>query len=66
MKVIISIECDNAAFDTIDCGNEVARILRFVANHVEGCNVPLTRRHLDGLKLRDVSGNTVGSVTVEG
>ena len=60
MKFKLTITMDNAAFEDANNGYEVARILRELANRIEG--MELTRG--DSLSLRDSNGNTVGSVTV--
>jgi hypothetical protein len=57
VKVLVEIDCAGAAFDDADA--EVARILRGAAAVAE-CNVTLR----DGWSLRDVNGNTCGSVRV--
>lgn len=57
MRVTITIECDNAAFDETPAV-EVARILqRYAAKLREAYQ-------LEECKLRDVNGNTVGQVKV--
>jgi len=58
MKATISIEMDNAAFDPH--GAELARILRELADRVEG------RATADGqsYNLRDANGNRVGELSV--
>jgi hypothetical protein len=61
MDITITINCDNAAFSP-RAGYEVARILRRLANEFSECNAHL----VDGTKLRDINGNTVGIVKVEG
>lgn len=62
MRVTITLDCGNAAFDDAP-GYEVARILRQLADDAE--NVPgLPRQEWNGYKLRDVNGNTVGAVKV--
>jgi hypothetical protein len=64
MKVVIEIECDNAAFED-DPGLEVAKILLGLVNHLRNCRVVI-----DGpgpvMKLRDSNGNTVGSCKAVG
>lgn len=57
MKIEITISTDNAAF-TDDPG-ELDRVLRTVASKVEGLEPG------DSASLRDINGNTVGSVRVE-
>ena len=54
MKVSITINTDNAAFDGPELEGEVARILRMAANKI-----------IDGersFNLKDINGNTVGKV----
>lgn len=62
MKIIITIDTDNAAFEG-DPGFETARILRNIVSDLE-CP-PFEREHWHGYKLRDSNGNTVGSVKVQ-
>jgi hypothetical protein len=55
----LTIHTDSAAFDGADCGPELARILRGLADRLEsGTGIPL------GV-LRDVNGNKVGGWTHE-
>lgn len=61
MRIVLTIECDNAAFAE-DPGVEVVRILREAAEVVRFN--PL--RRIDGVPLRDINGNTVARFTVEG
>lgn len=60
MRVIITIDTDNAAFEGDNVGAETARILRDLADKVEYTNFVSTydRR----LALRDINGNTVGKM----
>lgn len=63
MEITISIRCDNEAFEGENCGSEVARILRKLADaidydHREGVAA------IGNAPLMDVNGNTVGKVTV--
>ena len=60
MKVIIEIECDNAAFDSWP-GGEVKRILNGIIPKLDDCKLEM----LDGSKLRDINGNTVGKLIVK-
>jgi hypothetical protein len=62
MKLTIEIALDNEAFGYGDDGSEVARILRRLANDMDGC--ALSARGWVA-KLRDVNGNTVGEARVE-
>lgn len=59
----LTIELDNSAFDGDDCGPELARILRDMADKVED----LPRRELGdyGSPPRDVNGNRVGQAWFE-
>jgi hypothetical protein len=59
LKIIITIKTDNSAFSD-DIDREVGRLLRVVAERQE------QGRTVDGSKLIDVNGNTVGSVKVTG
>lgn len=55
---VVRIETDNAAFEG-DRGTEIARILRKLANKVDGTDAD------SNVRLMDVNGNTVGSAGVE-
>jgi hypothetical protein len=35
MKLVITINCDNSAFNSNDCGRELARILQIVTDRVD-------------------------------
>jgi hypothetical protein len=59
MTLTITIKMDNAAFSE-DNGAEVARILAKFAREVESH----TLEPDDSYKLRDINGNTVGTVSV--
>lgn len=61
MKITITIETDNAAFERAPMF-EVARILDSAAARLKREGPP---DEGDSYKLRDVNGNTVGRVTVE-
>lgn len=52
-KVIISIETVNAAFDENE-GNELARILKEIAEKLENGSQPES--------IRDINGNKVGKI----
>jgi hypothetical protein len=56
MKVLIDIDCSNAAFEDFPDA-EVARILREAADKVSG-----PKKVGDSFALRDINGNTVGSL----
>jgi len=60
MKVRIGIRCDNAAFGGYS-GMEIARILRNLAEQVEGS----TNDDYESIILRDVNGNRVGTYESE-
>lgn len=68
MKMTVEITMDNAAFHAPseedepmgECGTEVARLLRHLANRVDDCNLP---DRTSGM-LVDYNGNTVGSWAV--
>lgn len=64
MRLSLYIDCDNAAFEGSGCGEEVARILRRLADEQEG-HARSVLTLCDGDKLRDVNGNTVGRVKVD-
>ena len=57
MKVVIEINCDNAAFEDGNCSIEVARILREMADDVEGDGQFEAMSPKDP---RDINGNKVG------
>ena len=63
MQIIVTIDCDNAAFGDSgrDAAHEVERIL---AEFVRGLYDQADLRDYDGIKLRDINGNTVGQVQV--
>lgn len=56
MRVTITIQCDNAAFEGEPLGVETARILERLAKELYSVS--------DGYRLRDYNGNTVGTVKV--
>lgn len=59
MKITITIQTGNAAFEDGNSGSEVARILRKYADRIE-------HDEPDRCNLLDVNGNTVGQVKVTG
>lgn len=59
MKLKIEIETDNDAFEP-NGGSEAARILRDVADRIDGADVCDI-----GFSVRDINGNRVGKVSVE-
>jgi len=61
MKVILTIDCSNAAFDDTGCGDEIARILRDIADSAEGGTREAMLEH-NGLVLFDSNGNSVGQL----
>lgn len=60
MKFKIKIETGNAAFED-NPGFEIARILRGVITQLGQNELP----DLDGVKLYDEQGNSVGKITVK-
>ena len=58
----ITITTDNAAFDGSMSGIESARILRQLADRIDGA--PVCKG--DRLPLREINGNTVGRYSVTG
>jgi hypothetical protein len=66
MKLVITIYCDNSAFNGEECGRELARILRIVANRVdlESTSDLFRGYHDDPKSLFDITGNTVGSMEI--
>ncbi len=63
MTVTITIECDNAAFSEYP-EMEVVRILGTYVEKLERRGRRLAES--DGVRLFDINGNWVGSVSVEG
>ena len=61
MKITITLNCDNAAFDDTP-EVEVYRILTSVAQRCLQDGV----QDLEYLPLKDINGNTVGKVVVKG
>ena len=68
MKLVITISCDNSAFNGNDCGREPARILQIVTDCVDlEPNSDLIRGYHDDPKsLFDIDGNRVGSMEIAG
>ncbi len=60
MKLTITIDLSNAAFDGPQGGDEVARILRNCAELFEGA----VARSLGVFGLLDLNGNTCGQIAV--
>jgi len=60
MKATIKVKMDNAAFE-LDNGFELARILRDLADRVEGYEVVHPGNEF---ALHDTNGNTVGELKV--
>ena len=63
MRITITIETDNAAFEGDELGPETARILADVARKLEA--TPRRLFQSEAVKLRDINGNTVGMVRIE-
>ena len=63
MRVVINVDCDNEAFNGADCGSELARILRQLANKLEfepkEILTPRPGSHIR-IRLVDHNGNPVG------
>lgn len=64
MDLSISINLDNAAFDDDHAHYETARILSVLAARIKAGQLDLTGPVSHGLTLKDIEGNTVGSVSV--
>ncbi len=66
MTLVIRIDCDSEAFNGADCGSEIARILRPLADRLEfeSKNTIASRYGHKPKRLRDKNGNTVGKVVV--
>lgn len=62
MKALIQIQMDNAAFDDINAGPELARILADIPKLVEDG----TKNMLRGFRknLHDTNGNVVGTIEI--
>lgn len=57
MNIKITINCDNAAFEDAPA-TEIGRILRNLASDIEDGD------HLEGCRLADSNGNTVGTFDI--
>jgi hypothetical protein len=66
MKLVITIDCDNSAFNGKDCGRELARILQIVTDRVdlESTSDLIRGYHGDPMSLFDINGNRVGSLEI--
>ena len=64
MKLVITIDCDNEAFNGQDCGTEIANILNRIMRSMEFESKKELRREYGDKprKLADTNGNTVGSL----
>lgn len=60
MRIRIELECDNSAFEGTPA-REVSRILKNLARSAENGGLA----ELDGKKLMDINGNSVGRVEIE-
>jgi hypothetical protein len=62
MKVVLTIDCDNEAFNGADCGCELSRILRRLVNVLEFApKSAIGRRYrATPMRLRDREGNMIG------
>lgn len=63
MKVKIEFLCDNAAFEGQNCGPEIARLLRKLADQAEGLQYDSDELYWQ-LPLFDINGNKVGTFQV--
>ena len=63
MKIIIRIDTGNAAFED-NTGEECARILRRLSGEMED-HGDFTPAQFSGWILRDINGNTCGSIRTE-
>jgi hypothetical protein len=66
MKLVITIHCNNSAFNGKDCGRELARILQVVTDRVdlESKSELIRGYHGDPNTLFDINGNRVGSMEI--
>jgi hypothetical protein len=66
MKLVITINCDNSAFNDKDCGRELARILQIVTDRVdlESKRDLVRGYHDDPKSMFDINGNGVGSMEI--
>jgi hypothetical protein len=64
MKLVITIDSDNEAFNGADCGNELTRILRPLPDffEFESKRTIVGRYGANPIRLRDKNGQTVGEV----
>ena len=64
MKLMITINCDNSAFNGDDCGRELACILQIVTDRVdlESKSDLIRGYHDDPKSVFDSNGNRVGSM----
>lgn len=62
MQILITIKCDNAAFDE-NPGKEVARIMGILGNSF--INYDYNIKEVDGKKLHDSNGNSCGKVEIK-
>ena len=60
MNVSIKLECSNEAFDGAN-GGEIARILRKLADKIDGTDIDIGK-----LSLHDINGNPVGEFKATG
>lgn len=63
MRLTLTIGMDNAAFGDPYREHELARILRWAADKLEGGSLDASL--VEGLSLRDCNGNRVGELKVE-
>ncbi len=61
MKSVIRIDMDNDAFQDGESGTELARILRTLADRVDGAEV----KDGDYYVCHDINGNNVGRMTID-
>jgi len=66
MRLLIEIGIDNSAFNGMDCGRELARILQIVTDRVdlESKSDLIRGYNGDPKSLFDINGNRVGSMEI--
>jgi hypothetical protein len=64
MNIRIEINCESAAFADHYAGNELATILHNLTVKLIGRDEDRVLEEVNGLRLRDSNGNTVGRVWV--
>jgi hypothetical protein len=63
---VITIDCDNSAFNGKDCERELARILQLVTDRadLESKSDLIRGYHADPKSMLDINGNRVGAMEI--